>query len=54
MGEAIPDTYILYMCAYMAIKLGHGDDTDNDAHAETALTKLLQPAVEKLTGAESC
>jgi len=38
----------------MAIKLGHGDDTDNDAHAETALTKLLLPAVEKLTGAESC
>ncbi len=40
MGQAIPDTYTYNMCAYMAIKLGHGEGTDGDQYAEKALTML--------------
>ncbi len=40
MGQAIPDTYTYNMCAYMAIKLGHGFGTDGDSYAEAALTML--------------
>ena len=40
MKQAIPNTYTCNMCAYMAVKLGHGDDTDGDSCAEAALTML--------------
>jgi len=40
MGQAIPNTYTYNMCAYMAIKLGHGEGTDGDAYAEAALAML--------------
>ena len=40
MGQAIPNTYTYNMCAYIAIKLGHGEGTDGDAYAEAALTML--------------
>lgn len=40
MGYAIPNTYTYNKCAYMSIKLGHGDGTDGDAYAEAALTML--------------
>ncbi|MBR1447876.1 MAG: hypothetical protein IJ588_03890 [Prevotella sp.] len=40
MREAIPNTYTYNKCAYMAIKLGHGEGTDGDPYAEAALTML--------------
>ena len=40
MRAAIPDTYTYNMCAYMAIKLGHSDETDGDPYAEAALSML--------------
>jgi len=40
MKQAIPNTYTYNMCAYMAIKFGHGDGTDGDAYAEKALAML--------------
>ena len=40
MRAAIPDTYTYNKCAYMAIKLGHGDETDGDPYAEAALAML--------------
>ena len=40
MGQAIPNTYTYNMCAYMAIKLGHGEGTDGDVYAEAALAML--------------
>jgi len=40
MSKAIPNTYTYNMCAYMAIKLGHGDGTDGDPYAEAALSML--------------
>ena len=40
MRQAIPHTYTYNLCAYMSIKLGHGDGTDGDAYAEAALTML--------------
>ena len=40
MSEAIPNTYTYNKCAYMAVKLGHGDGTDGDSYAEAALTML--------------
>lgn len=40
MRQAIPNTYTYNMCAYMSIKLGHGDDTDGTPYAEAALTML--------------
>ena len=40
MRQAIPDTYTYNMCAYMAIKLGHGEGTDGDSYAEKALSML--------------
>lgn len=40
MREAIPNTYIYNMCAYMSVKLGFSDETDGDPYAEAALTML--------------
>ena len=40
MREAIPNTYTYNKCAYMAIKLGHGEGTDGTPYAEAALTML--------------
>lgn len=40
MQQAIPDTYTYNMCAYCAIKLGHGLETDGDKYAEAALAML--------------
>ena len=40
MRQAIPDTYTYHYCAYMAVKLGHGLETDGDQHAEEALAML--------------
>lgn len=40
MSLAIPDTYTYHYCAYMAVKLGHGLETDGDHHAEAALAML--------------
>jgi len=40
MGRAIPNTYTYNKCAYMAIKLGHGEGTDGYPYAEAALTML--------------
>lgn len=40
MGRAIPATYTYNKCAYMAIKLGHGEGIDADSYAETALAML--------------
>lgn len=40
MSQAIPDTYTYNYCAYHAIKLGHGLETDGDKYAEAALAML--------------
>lgn len=40
MSQAIPDTYTYNLCAFTAIKLGHGIGTDGDMYAEAALTML--------------
>ncbi len=40
MGQAIPDTYTYNKCAYMAVKLGHGEGADGDPYAEKALSML--------------
>ena len=40
MSQAIPDTYTYNLCAFTAIKLGHGIGTDGDAYAEAALAML--------------
>ena len=40
MSQAIPDTYTYNLCAFTAIKLGHGIGTDGDKYAEAALAML--------------
>lgn len=40
MSQAIPDTYTYNLCAFTAIKLGHGIGTDGDKYAEAALRML--------------
>lgn len=40
MSQAIPDTYTCNLCAFTAIKLGHGFGTDGDKYAEAALKML--------------
>lgn len=40
MSEAIPDSYTYNLCAFTAIKLGHGIGTDGDKYAEAALAML--------------
>ena len=40
MSHAIPNTYTYNLCAFTAIKLGHGIGTDGDMYAEAALTML--------------
>lgn len=40
MSEAIPSTYTYNLCAFTAIKLGHGIGTDGDKYAEAALAML--------------
>lgn len=40
MSHAIPDTYTYNLCAFTAIKLGHGLGKDGDKYAEKALKML--------------
>lgn len=40
MSQAIPHTYTYNLCAFNAIKLGHGIGTDGDAFAEAALSQM--------------
>lgn len=47
MGKAIPKTYTYNYCAYCAVKLGHGLETDGDKYAETALTMLPEDMQHK-------